>query len=125
MSGFIDFLFSNDFLTVAIGITIGVSFTTMVTTLVSSFITPLVSILFGGVDFSKLHFTFRKNKFTYGLFIDSVIAFLLICCIIYFAVVVPYNKLHDRIYGQPRKCPECTEKIPSEAKKCKFCGSSV
>lgn len=122
---FRDFILNSGFLTIAIGITVGASFTTLITTFVSSFITPLISAIFGGADFSALYFTLNNSKFTYGLFFNALIAFLLIGISIYFGVVMPYSKLQESIYGKLVPCPECTEKVSPNATKCKHCCSYV
>jgi large conductance mechanosensitive channel len=76
-----------------------------------------------------LYFTVHHSKFTYGIFINAVVSFLIIASVIYFFVVVPVNTLMQRYKPTPdeptptKECPECVSMIPVAARKCAFCTS--
>jgi large conductance mechanosensitive channel len=129
MSGFRKFLLRGNVVDLAVGIVIGVAFGALVTTFVASFITPIIGAIGGTPDFSSKSFTINDSVFTYGAFIDSLIAFLLIAAAVYFFVVVPINKLMDRYKPSADEpaptadCTECLSSIPAAARKCAFCGS--
>jgi large conductance mechanosensitive channel len=130
--GFKEFLLRGNVVDLAVGVIIGASFGKVVDSLVKSLITPLIAAIGGQPDFSALSFTVNNSKFTYGEFINSLIAFAIIAAVVYYFVVLPINSLVERSKKeQPaaaattRPCPECLSDIPLAAKKCAFCGSSV
>jgi large conductance mechanosensitive channel len=79
---------------------------------VNDLIMPLITAIFGKQDYSNLIWTVNHSQIKYGLFINAVIAFLLIAIGVYFAIVMPINKLseHTRVRrGLPPKQPEPTQ----------------
>ena len=86
---------------------IGAAFGAVVTALVSSFITPLIAAIGGKPDFSALAFTINGSRFTYGVFLNALISFLIVAAVIFFFVVRPLNPLmvaHEaRARGRPRR----------------------
>ena len=130
MSGFRKFLLRGNVVDLAVAVIIGAAFGAVVTALTSSFITPLIAAIFGKPDFSKLQFTINHSTFTYGVFLNAVIAFVILAAVIYFLVVLPLNKLMDRFKPTsteptPTKdCPECLSSIPAAARKCAYCTSA-
>lgn len=131
MSGFKTFLLRGNVVDLAVGVVIGIAFGAVVTAFVKDLVTPLVAALFGKPDFSALTFSINNSKFTYGDFINAVIAFLIVAAVIYFFVVVPYTALVARSRKEPpadpttKKCPECLSEIPIDARRCAFCGEPV
>ena len=99
----------------------------MITAFVADILTPLIAAVFGKPDFSALTFTVNHSQFLYGSFINAVISFFFIAVAIYFAVVMPLNKLAERRKrGQDpetKECPECMSEIPHKARRCAHCGS--
>ena len=131
LKGFRDFILRGNVVDLAVAVVIGTAFGLLVTAFVSSFVTPLIAAIGGKPDFSALAFTINGSKFTYGLFINALIAFLIIAAVIYFFVVQPINTLMERLKpGKPvdtptRACPECLSDIPEAARRCSFCTSEV
>lgn len=127
MKGFKEFLLRGNVVDLAVGVVIGVAFGTVVTAFVKDLITPLIAAIFGKPDFGALTFTVNNSKFTYGDFINALVAFLIVAAVIYFFVVAPYTALLSRYRKEPppdpsiKKCPECLSDIPIEAKRCAFC----
>src|SRR5579864_570227 len=131
MSGFRKFVLRGNVVDLAVAVVIGAAFGSIVQALVKDLITPLIGA-FGGVpDFSALYFTVNSSKFLIGDFINAVIAFLLLAVIVYYAVVLPVQRLMDRFTPTPapaadtRECPFCLSKIPVKARRCAFCTSNV
>ncbi len=67
-----------------------------------------------------------------GNFLNNVIEFLIIACVVYFVFVIPVNKLMARIkkpeaVAEPttKPCPECLSDIPLAAKRCAHCAQPV
>ena len=130
LKGFREFILRGNVVDLAVAVVIGAAFGAVVNQLVKSFLTPLIGILGISGTFDNASFKIRDSEFTYGAFIDAVIAFVLVAAAIYFAVIVPMNKLAAR-RAKPaedvttRECPECLSTIPRAARRCSFCTSEV
>jgi large conductance mechanosensitive channel len=70
----------------AIGVVMGAAFTAIVNSLVDDIFMPLIGALMGGVNFETLAFQVGDASINYGMFIQSVINFLLIALLIFFAL---------------------------------------
>jgi large conductance mechanosensitive channel len=129
VTGFKTFLLRGNVVELAVGVVIGIAFGVVVTAFVKDLVTPLIAALFGKPDFSALTFTINNSKFTYGDFINAIIAFLIVAAVIYFFVVVPYTAMVARSRKEPpadpttKKCTECLSEIPLDARRCAFCTS--
>jgi large conductance mechanosensitive channel len=71
---FKQFAIKGNVIDLAVGVIIGGAFGKIVSSLVKDVIMPLVGLLLGGVNLSKLHF----RHFNYGLFLQSVVDFFII-----------------------------------------------
>lgn len=131
LKGFKNFIMKGNVVDMAIGVVIGVAFASVVTALVKDLVTPLIGAFGGTPDFSGIFFTVNKSKFMIGDFFNAIISFLIIAAVIYFAVVIPINKLMEKMKSgksedpTEKACPECLSLIPVKAKRCKFCTSVV
>ncbi len=133
LSDFKKFVLRGNVVDLAVAIVVGTAFTAMVAAFVKDFITPLIAAIFGKSNFSSLYFTAHNSRFYYGDFVDTVIAFLIIALVVFFAVVLPLNALMKRLNMLPkeepepetRDCPECLSEIPLAAHKCAYCTSEV
>ena len=96
LKGFKDFILRGNVIDLAVAVVIGVAFGAVITAFVADILTPLVAAIFGKPDFSGLTFTINHSQFLYGSFINAVISFFFIALAIYFAVVMPLNKLAER-----------------------------
>jgi large conductance mechanosensitive channel len=128
---FRDFVLRGNVVDLAIAVVIGAAFGAVVTALVSSFITPLVAAIGGKQDFSALAFTINGSRFTYGVFLNALISFLILAAVVFFVIVRPLNALmeHKRteapVAEVTRACPECLSQIPNKARRCAFCTAEV
>jgi large conductance mechanosensitive channel len=128
---FRDFVLRGNVVELAIAVVIGAAFGAVVTALVSSFITPLVAAIGGKPDFSALAFTINGSKFTYGVFLNALISFLIIAAVVFFLIVRPLNALMDTMRTESpvaevtRACQECLSQIPTQARRCAFCTAEV
>lgn len=131
LKGFKNFILKGNVVDMAVGVVIGVAFGTVVTAMVKDLITPLIGIFGGTPDFSAFYFTINGSKFMIGEFINSLISFLTIAAVIYFAVVIPMNKIMKKLEAgksedpTEKTCPECLSLIPIKAKRCKYCTAVV
>lgn len=97
LKGFKDFLMRGNVIDLATAVVVGAAFTAIVTAFTTNIIEPLINSI-GGTDQAEgLGFTIRSgNPETFvniGALITAVINFLIIAAIVYFVIVMPYEKL--------------------------------
>ncbi len=110
------FIARGNVLDLAVGVIIGGAFQGIVTSLVNNIFTPLIGMLFGGVDFSGLSLTIGDSKIMYGAFIQSIFDFLIIAACL-FLIVKIMNKLNSDIQKIGKKGHKEVEKKKEEVKK--------
>jgi large conductance mechanosensitive channel len=124
---FREFLLRGNLVQLAVAVVIGTAFTAVVKALTDNLITPLIALIGGKPDFSDLAFTISDTRFTYGLFLNAVIAFLIVAAVVFFLVVKPFNALMARVTPEKEKdtrdCPECLSSVPVAATRCAHCTS--
>ncbi|MER5863330.1 MscL family protein [Kitasatospora sp. NPDC002040] len=132
MKGFRDFVLRGNVVELAVGIVIGAAFSGVVSALVRAFLTPLVGLATGATgDFSRRTITVHHVEFPYGGFVDAALTLVLTALVLYFVVVLPLTRLHERLTPrhevQPpeRDCPECLSVVPAQARRCAFCTAEL
>ena len=128
------FISRGSVMDMAVGIIIGGAFTAIVNSLVNDLVMPLLSILTGGFDFTKLSVVLGSGEgaatLNYGLFISAVINFLLIAFVI-FCLIKSINKMKDKIAKKEEEsptvkvCPYCKSEISIDATRCPHCTSQL
>ncbi|MCR5590272.1 MAG: large conductance mechanosensitive channel protein MscL [Lachnospiraceae bacterium] len=128
------FISKGSVMDMAVGIIIGGGFTAIVNSLVNDLVMPLLSLLTGGYDFTKLSVVLGSGDnaatLNYGLFISAVINFLLIAFVI-FCLIKALNKMKDKVAKKEeeapttKKCPFCKSEIDIEATRCPHCTSEL
>jgi large conductance mechanosensitive channel len=130
-----EFALKGNMVDLAIGVIIGTAFGKVVSSLVSDILMPPIGMLLGGVDFSALSLklslpgsTSAPIEVKYGLFINTLIDFLIIAVVI-FLVMKGMNKLRiipaKASLPVTKNCPECLMEVPIDAKKCGHCCSPL
>jgi large conductance mechanosensitive channel len=131
LTEFKQFILRGNVVDLAVAVVIGAAFGAIVTSLVTNIITPLIAAIFGQPDFSGLSFTLNGSEILYGAFLNSVIAFLIIATVIFFAVVKPMNAVMTRMRTEPTpdpltgKCPFCLSEVQIGATRCPFCTQEI
>ena len=131
---FKEFAMKGNMMDMAVGIIIGAAFGTVVKSLVDDILMPVVSAIFGTPDFSNLFVILRNPTaetfasieaareagavaLGYGLFINSIIAFLIIAWVL-FVVVKSMNKAkrEEEVVEEEPAAPEpsAEEKLLAE-----------
>ena len=101
LRGFKDFIMRGNLVELAVAFIIGGAFATVVTSF-TAVILSLVSKLVGeGVNFDN----WKPGKVPVGVFVTALIAFLILAAVIYFFVVVPYNRLQARMVRGEEPAP--------------------
>jgi large conductance mechanosensitive channel len=136
------FAMRGNVLDMAVGIIVGAAFGQIINSFVQDILMPPIGRLLGHVDFTNLfvslsgtHYdTLAAAKATgaatlnYGLFLNTVINFLIIA----FAVFLLVRQV-NRIAPKPapaaapatRECPYCLSAVPVKASKCAHCTSEL
>lgn len=89
---FKEFIKRGNVMDLAVGVIVGGAFSSIVTSLVNNILTPILGIFLGGIDFSSLSITVKESNINYGLFLQSIIDFLIIAFCI-FVLIKMINKI--------------------------------
>ncbi|HEX4681344.1 MAG TPA: large conductance mechanosensitive channel protein MscL [Gemmatimonadaceae bacterium] len=140
------FLMRGNVIDLAVAVVIGAAFGTIVKSAVDDVIMPPISLLTGRIDFSSRYILLRDGikapppyatpaeakaagavTLNYGVFVNNVIAFLVIAAVIFLMV-----KAINRMYNKPapktdnsRPCPYCTLSVANAARRCPHCTSEL
>ena len=93
LKGFKDFILRGNVLDLAVAFIMGTAFTAVVTALVESVLMPAISMLVQAPNFASF---LVIGQIKIGVFLTAVVNFLLIAAAVYFAVVLPVQKLNER-----------------------------
>lgn len=110
---FKSFAMKGNVLDLAVAVVIGAAFGKIVSSLVADIITPLIGLLMGGVNFSGMSYTLGDAVVTYGVFVQSVIDFIIVALAI-FMVVKGINKAQEKVAKKEEEAKEEKPKEPSE-----------
>ena len=126
VSGFREFIMRGNVVELAVAVVIGVAFGAVINSFVADILTPLLGLV-GVPDFAEAAFTVGDAQVRYGLFLNALLAFLLVALAIYLFVMSPMNALEARRQrGQEetpttKACTECASEIPVAARRCPMC----
>lgn len=90
MKGFKEFLMRGNLVELAVAFVIGGAFATVVTAFTTMFM-DILGKLGGTPDFSN----FNPGGISVGPFLTALVAFVILAAVVYFGVVLPYNKAKD------------------------------
>ena len=112
---FKSFISRGNVVDLAVAMVVGTAFNKIVSQLVDSFINPLIGIFVGGFDLADLKYVVHQAvydevgnelkaevAFTYGIFIQTIIDFLIISLTV-FVVVKLYTRLKKRFEEESQK----------------------
>ncbi len=123
---FREFIMRGNVVDLAVAVVLGVAFGVVITSFVTDILTPLLGLI-GVPDFSGAAFTLGKAEVRYGLFLNALIAFVLIALAIFLFVIKPMNALEARRQRgadqtpTSKTCTECATEIPFTARRCPNC----
>ncbi len=126
---FKEFIMRGNVLDLAVAVIIGAAFGSIVNSFVNDLLMPPIGLLLGGVDFSNLFLVLDGGSYdtlaaaqeagaatlNYGLFVNTIINFLIIAFAI-FMVVKAANQMQDEEEEAPEAPPEpsAEEKLLAE-----------
>jgi len=138
---FKQFVARGNVVDLAIGVIIGAAFGKIVTSFVNDILMPPIGLLLGNVNFADLFITLSGGAYAtleeaqaasavtinYGLFINTIIDFLIIAFVI-FLLVKQVNRLKQpepSVEPKTKECPYCLSEIPIKATRCPHCTSEL
>lgn len=140
LDDFKKFAIKGNVMDLAIGVIIGGAFGKIVSSLVNDMIMPVIGKMIGNVDFTNLFYSLDGIKYdtlalaqeagaatiNYGLFINTIIEFLIITFSIFIAIrqLSKLSKKQEVVEEvTTKKCEFCFTEIPIQAKRCPHCTS--
>ncbi len=127
---FKEFVMRGNVLDLAVGVIIGGAFGKIVGSLVNDILMPLVGSIMGGVNFSEQVSMVNGVELHWGLFIQTVIDFLIIAFVI-FTIIKAANAAKKAPVPAPvaepttKECPHCFSTISIKATRCPNCTSEL
>ena len=149
LKDFKSFIMRGNVVDMAVGIIIGAAFGAIVSSLVKDIFMPPVGLALGKIDFSNLAVILKQGTtpapyasltaaqaagavtLNYGLFINTIINFLIIAFVVFFFIVRPIAKMQTpKKAAEPaapttKECPFCYTNIPIKATRCPNCTSPL
>lgn len=145
------FIMRGNVVDMAVGIIIGAAFGAIVSSLVKDVIMPPIGLGLGKIDFANLLVVLKQGTtpgpyaslaaaqaagavtLNYGLFINTIITFLIIAFVVFFFIVRPIARLQapkKAVAAAPaapttKECPFCFTNIPIKATRCPNCTSAL
>jgi large conductance mechanosensitive channel len=135
------FIMRGNVLDLAVAVIIGAAFGAVVNSFVGDILMPPIGLMLGSVDFSNLFLSLSGQSYpslsaaqeagaatlNYGLFINSIINFLIIAAAI-FLIIRVVNKIQKPEVPPAvttKECPFCKTEIHLEASRCPNCTSQL
>ncbi len=144
------FIMKGNVVDMAVGIIIGVAFGAIVSSVVKDIIMPPIGLALGHVDFQNMYAVLKEGTtagpyasqaaaaaagavtINYGIFINTIINFLIIAAVLFFFVVRPIARMNAKkaVPAAPaapttKECPYCASTIPLKAVRCPNCTSEI
>lgn len=144
------FIMRGNVVDLAVGIVIGVAFGAIVSSFVKDVIMPPIGLALGNVDFNNLFVILKHGSVSgpypslaaaqeagavsinYGVFINTIVNFIILAAVIFFFVVRPISKMHAKQKAaeaapppSTKECPYCFTNISVKATRCPHCTSEL
>ena len=100
LQGFKEFLLRGNLVELAVAFVIGAAFGTVVDAFTKMFM-DILGKLGGTPDFSA----FKPGGVSVGAFLTALVAFVIMAAVVYFGVVLPYNKAKERFEKKEEEVP--------------------
>jgi large conductance mechanosensitive channel len=123
ISEFKAFALKGNAVDLAVGVVIGAAFGKIVSALVDDLIMPIVGALLPGDEWRD--FTLTPLKFKVGHLLGAVLDFMIIAIVLFIVVNKLMGAIRKPAAPTTKDCPECMEKVPLAAKRCRACTSAL
>lgn len=139
------FIMRGNVMDLAVAVIIGAAFQAIINSLVNDIIMPVISFIFGGIDFSNWFVSLDGSAYAtlaeakeagaatlnYGTFLTAILNFLLMAFVI-FMLVRTLNRIAEKFRKEEEEaapttkvCPFCQSEIDIKATRCPHCTSEV
>ena len=113
MTEFKEFIAKGNVMTMAVGIIIGGAFTAIINSVVADIISPIIGLILGGVDFSKISFGVGDAQIMIGNLINAIITFLITAVVLFF-IIRAFNKFDELKKKEEEPAPEEEPAVPED-----------
>jgi large conductance mechanosensitive channel len=117
------FALKGNVVDLAVAVVIGGAFGKIVSALVSDIIMPLVGALLPSEEWRTWQISSLHVKI--GDFLGSVVDFFIVATVLFVVVVKIGGRFQKPAAATTKDCPECLEKVPIAAKRCRACTSQL
>lgn len=107
------FIMRGNVLDLAVGVIMGAAFGKIVSSLVKDLLMPILGLILGKIDISALSFTAGDTVLNYGLFLQSIIDFLIVAFSIFVFIYVLNSKKRRE---EREKANNKVEELPAKGK---------
>ena len=104
------FISRGNVVDMAVGVIIGGAFGKIVTSLVNDVLTPIIGVFLGGLNFSELSFGWKDAQIAYGLFIQTIVDFLIIAACI-FVMIKVFEKFKKKEEPKKEEAPKKSDEV--------------
>ena len=124
---FKEFIMRGNVLDLAVAVIIGGAFGKIVSSLVNDLLMPVVGLALGKVDFSGLTWTVGDASVNYGLFIQSIVDFIIVAFVIFLVAKSASAMKKPEPVAAPttKDCPYCFSTVHIQATRCPNCTSEL
>ena len=144
------FVMKGNVVDMAVGVIIGAAFGNIVSSLVKDVVMPPIGLALGRIDFSNLAIILKHGTtpgpyatiaaaqtagavtLNYGLFVNTIINFIIVASAVFFFIVRPVTRMQARTAKAAapatpttQECPFCYTNIPLKATRCPNCTSQL
>lgn len=112
---FKEFALKGNAIELAIGVVVGSAFQSIIKSFVNDIVMPLISLLFGKMDFSEWVWKIGNTTIPYGSFISAIVNFLLLAFAL-FLVVRYINKFNEKLEEAKKQEVKKLEKLKKKHK---------
>lgn len=102
---FKEFISKGNVIDLAVGVIIGGAFSKIVSSLVNDIIMPLIGIVIGGINLTKLTLKLGDATVNYGVFLQNILDFLIValCIFIFVKIINKFNRKKETPPAPPKK----------------------
>ena len=121
------FLLLQDPIKLAIGVVLGMAISKVFMGFITDIISPILNGLLHTISSTGFNYTINGTEFKFGNIIEQFVTFIIICCLLYFLIVLPINKLKVKYNIEQRTlpCMYCRTLINPLATRCPNCTSEL
>ena len=106
------FALKGNVVDLAVAVVIGAAFGKIVSSLVDNIVIPLTALLSGGVDLTDLKVTLGPTELAYGVFLQSVVDFVIVAFCIFIAIkIIRSLERKEEQKPESQKTVEPTEEV--------------